>query len=171
MDSRISPQQLEAIRQAALADHKIEAIKLYREATGAGLAEAKRAVEELEEQWRSGLSSPDVTMPGPGAGPGNIPTPLQLDQIRRAACDGDKIQAIKLYREATGLGLAEAKQAVERLELQWRRETPASPAPAAAAPGPSKPFARRATGSGCLGLLLLLAGGGLVVVAEWLRRF
>jgi ribosomal protein L7/L12 len=170
MDPHISPHQLEAIRQAALTGHKIEAIKLYREATGAGLAEAKRAVEELEEQWRSGLSPSGVTLPGERADTGNIPTPDQLAPIRQAVSNGDKIQAILLYREATGLGLAEAKQAVERLELQWRRETPASPAPATSAPGSSKPFARKATGSGCLGLLLLLAGGGLLALGEWLRR-
>jgi ribosomal protein L7/L12 len=32
---------------------------------------------------------------------------------------GDKIQAIKLYRELTGVGLAEAKDAVERLESMY----------------------------------------------------
>ena len=31
-----------------------------------------------------------------------------------------KIQAIKLYRELTGVGLAEAKDAVERLEATYR---------------------------------------------------
>ncbi len=34
------------VRELAEAGRKIEAIKLYRERTGAGLAEAKRAVEE-----------------------------------------------------------------------------------------------------------------------------
>lgn len=43
---------------------------------------------------------------------------LGLDPDTRAAIEaamgrGDKIQAIKLLREATGLGLAESKQAVE----------------------------------------------------------
>jgi ribosomal protein L7/L12 len=32
---------------------------------------------------------------------------------------GDKIRAIKLYRELTGVGLAEAKDAVERLESMY----------------------------------------------------
>jgi ribosomal protein L7/L12 len=37
-------------------------------------------------------------------------------EIRRHLAAGKKIEAIKHYREATGLGLAEAKAAVERIE-------------------------------------------------------
>ena len=37
-------------------------------------------------------------------------------QVRELARRGQKIQAIKLYREQTGAGLAEAKHAVERME-------------------------------------------------------
>ncbi|GAA0659668.1 hypothetical protein GCM10009535_43760 [Streptomyces thermocarboxydovorans] len=32
--------------------------------------------------------------------------------------EGRKVQAIKVYREATGAGLAEAKEAVEGMERQ-----------------------------------------------------
>lgn len=35
------------------------------------------------------------------------------DEVRRAADDGNKILAIKLYRQETGLGLAQAKKDVE----------------------------------------------------------
>jgi hypothetical protein len=37
---------------------------------------------------------------------------------------GRKISAIKLYRKATGTGLAEAKQAVEEMEVDLRRRSP-----------------------------------------------
>jgi ribosomal protein L7/L12 len=37
-------------------------------------------------------------------------------QIAQKLAAGDKIGAIKLYRELTGSGLAEAKDAVERIE-------------------------------------------------------
>ena len=37
-------------------------------------------------------------------------------QVTELARRGQKIQAIKLYREQTGAGLAEAKDAVERME-------------------------------------------------------
>jgi ribosomal protein L7/L12 len=39
----------------------------------------------------------------------------RLDEVIALARDGKKIQAIKVYREVTGVGLKEAKDAVERL--------------------------------------------------------
>jgi ribosomal protein L7/L12 len=42
--------------------------------------------------------------------------PKVLDEVRRLSEAGQKIEAIKLLREATGLGLAEAKQVVESLD-------------------------------------------------------
>ncbi len=38
----------------------------------------------------------------------------KMDDIRALSAAGQKIEAIKLYRERTGVGLAEAKAAVER---------------------------------------------------------
>jgi hypothetical protein len=37
-----------------------------------------------------------------------------LGEVRQLAAAGEKIAAIKLYRQLTGAGLAEAKEAVER---------------------------------------------------------
>jgi ribosomal protein L7/L12 len=45
------------------------------------------------------------------------PTEPLLAEIRRHLVAGNKIEAIKHYREATGVGLAEAKGAVERIEV------------------------------------------------------
>ncbi|HET6326310.1 MAG TPA: ribosomal protein L7/L12 [Planctomycetaceae bacterium] len=97
-----SPQSLDGRVKALVgAGQKIEAIKLYRDLTGAGLKEAKDAVEALERE-------------------GSLPTPRKassgadadvLDLLRA----GQKIRAIKLYRDKTGVGLAEAKNAVEEL--------------------------------------------------------
>ena len=53
METPLTPEQSETIRQALLAGSKIEAIKLYRAATNVGLAEAKAAVEKIESQWRA----------------------------------------------------------------------------------------------------------------------
>jgi ribosomal protein L7/L12 len=39
-----------------------------------------------------------------------------LDEVRRLSDNGQKIEAIKHLREATGLGLAEAKEIVESLD-------------------------------------------------------
>jgi ribosomal protein L7/L12 len=45
----LSPEQLQTIREALIRREKINAIKYYRELTGAGLYEAKIAVEEVEK--------------------------------------------------------------------------------------------------------------------------
>jgi len=42
--------------------------------------------------------------------------PAVLAEIRKLSDSGRKIEAIKVLRDATGLGLAEAKQIVESLE-------------------------------------------------------
>lgn len=44
------------------------------------------------------------------------PEPDQFGDVRTYIRAGQKIQAIKVYREITGVGLKEAKDAVERME-------------------------------------------------------
>src|SRR5262245_43676337 len=84
----------------------IEAIKRYRAQTGVGLAEAKAAVEAIER----GENPPSA----PRAGPPNGVDADRWDLLKK----GEKIEAIKLYRERTGAGLAEAKRAVEAIGRQ-----------------------------------------------------
>lgn len=78
---------------------KIAAIKLYRQQTGAGLAEAKRAIEAWSR--RDDLQGGDLTV-----------------EVVELLNRGQKIGAIKLYRERTGARLVEAKQAVEALMVK-----------------------------------------------------
>jgi hypothetical protein len=47
-----------------------------------------------------------------------------LAPIQAALLAGRKVEAIKVYREATGKGLAEAKDAVEAMEAELRARTP-----------------------------------------------
>lgn len=42
--------------------------------------------------------------------------PIISPQIQEALRRGNKIEAIKIFRELTGVGLAEAKQAIDRAE-------------------------------------------------------
>lgn len=42
--------------------------------------------------------------------------PIRSPQIQEALRRGNKIEAIKIYRELTGVGLAEAKEAIDRAE-------------------------------------------------------
>lgn len=48
------------------------------------------------------------------------PEPAGLDDVRDLMRDGRTVSAIKRYREITGAGLAEAKRAVEALDVSQR---------------------------------------------------
>jgi ribosomal protein L7/L12 len=93
------------------AGKKIEAIKRYRELTGASLKEAKDAVEMVE----SGRSA---TLPPKSA----LLRQVNDSEIEAQIRSGHLIDAIKLYREKNGVGLKEAKDAVEA----WRDRIRAS---------------------------------------------
>jgi ribosomal protein L7/L12 len=87
---------------------KMEAIKLMREKTGLGLAEAKAAVEAIGKDAA-------IVAPAPGL-QATIRRALEMsDEVQHLVAQGQKIEAIKLIRERTGLGLKEAKDLVDRL--------------------------------------------------------
>jgi ribosomal protein L7/L12 len=75
-----------------------EAIEVYQKFAGVDEYTAMDAVAEIEHELRQGES----------AEVGDID-----DRVRRLVDEGKKIEAIKLYREMTGVGLKEAKDAVE----------------------------------------------------------
>lgn len=82
----------------------------------------------------------------------NTPIPEgELVSIREALYRGRKIEAIKIYREVTGMGLAEAKAAVERLEEELRATRPEN-------------FLPQTERRGCLGLLVVGFGVGVIVL-------
>jgi ribosomal protein L7/L12 len=86
----------------------IQAVKLVRERTSLGLKEAKDMVDHVEDGARS--SAPAISSMTFGNTHINVD-----DEARRLVAAGSKIEAIKLVRERTGLGLKEAKDYVERL--------------------------------------------------------
>lgn len=89
---------------------KIEAIKLYKEQTGVGLKEAKDAVEAMERGERHEVPPlPETSR--------RITSEMAIDdaELRRHLAGGRLIDAIKRYRELTGLGLKESKDAIESL--------------------------------------------------------
>jgi hypothetical protein len=79
----------------------------------------------------------------------------QAEAIRQAIFAGEKIQAIKLYREQTKVGLAEAKAAVEKLEAELRAAQPGSF---------TKPAAKS---GGCAMTVVVLALGILAAIRMW----
>jgi large subunit ribosomal protein L7/L12 len=87
-------------------NQKIQAIKLVRQHTRLGLKEAKDVVEEVERTGRLRL-------------PQQAPPPFVAEDVlgeaRRLKHAGRAIEAIKLIRQHTGLGLKEAKAAYDAL--------------------------------------------------------
>jgi len=136
----IPEDKLAQIKEELFHGRKIQAIKLYREMTGLGLAEAKDAVERMELQIRG---STPVELPQLTPRVGTPISDQMLAQINEELCQGRKIMAIKLYREATGFGLAKAKTDVERMEAQLRTASP-------------EKFAAIATGKGCFAVVAVV---------------
>jgi ribosomal protein L7/L12 len=96
------------IGQLVADGQKIEAIKLVREATGAGLAAAMQIVEALEQ----GKPIPLVLVQRAAArAAGDVHVP---DDVRDVALAGDRIRAIHLLRERFGLGLKDGKDLLDR---------------------------------------------------------
>ena len=91
----LPPDVVAAIRSG----HTIKAIKLLRESRGMGLYEAKEAVDAYA---RSSAAS------RPTSNTNDFPA-----EVVAAIQSGRKLHAIKLLREVRGVGLKEAKHAVE----------------------------------------------------------
>ena len=111
MSAMLSDDQIAAIASEIAADRKINAIKLYREFTGVGLAEAKAAID----QFRAADHTPGAA--DTGAADAGL-SDQQFQSILTELRAGKLIAAIKLYREYTGAGLADAKAAIEQLATE-----------------------------------------------------
>ena len=106
---------------------KVKAIKLYRDLTGAGLAEAKTAVEStpcvlLETLHQSAAEQVRADFEAIGSTITVEYGMIELEEIQDAPKNyvitllevgPEKVKVIKAYREASGCGLKEAKDAVE----------------------------------------------------------
>ncbi len=101
------------IQRLIQSGQKIHAIKEFRETFGVGLKEAKDAVEALEAGQGVDISGLHIVAPATARSQTDAE---KIAEIRGLLRGGNKIQAIKLFREATGVGLKEAKDAVEAIE-------------------------------------------------------
>lgn len=161
----------------------IEAIKVYRQAYPAkGLAEAKAAVEKF-------AATGNLDIPDPSATPEEAraahhrdsagDTPDWQAAVAAEVRAGNKLEAIKVYRAATGADLRTAKEVVEDMAagqpLRMPRTAPRPEMPHTYAPvkTPSRP---RIGGLGwtllvafCIGFALVCTVGGAYVFPNTLR--
>ena len=111
--SGVSADQERQIKELAANDNKIAAIARYREITGVGLKEAKEAVEALMLGVPANASMPLQT---------NEPDAFLENRIKQLLVERKKIEAIEAYREAHHCGLKEAKDAVDLIQAEMRRD-------------------------------------------------
>ena len=146
----LSPDQVQRIHEHIHNQQLIHAIKLYREATGASLAEAKQAVEEMA---RDEFSKPQ-------SGTVDYDNPILEARIKSMLARRQKIAAVKIYREEYGIGLKEAKDAVDRIERSMTRSDSSTNMPYESAIG-QDPFAeRRSRGLTLVILMAMIAALG-----------
>lgn len=89
-----------------------------------------------------------------------MPPPLSeaaMNALTEALLRGNKIEAIKIYRQGTGLGLKEAKEAVEELEASLRAKFPDK-------------FSARPKSGGCAGSAAVLCLGVIGIAWWWLGK-
>jgi ribosomal protein L7/L12 len=78
--------------------------------TEADIQLLKSRINELEDKLQFLYRRLNIDYMAPNSDPTLAP------QVQEALRRGNKIEAIKIYRELTGVGLAEAKQAIDRAE-------------------------------------------------------
>jgi LSD1 subclass zinc finger protein len=101
---------LDEVRRLAQSGNVLEAIKRYRELYGVGLKEAKDAVEalaagkvvEVHQVFSGPLSAEE--------------TSRVLEEVQELIRSGEKIAAIKRYREVNDVSLTKAKEVVDQVE-------------------------------------------------------
>jgi ribosomal protein L7/L12 len=96
------------LRELLVQRQKVQAVQLLRDHTGADLRDAKDAVDRMDvgqPLWLPGRESA-ASLDLPAA---------DLDRVRALKRQGRQIEAIRAYREMTGLSVKEAKDAVDSL--------------------------------------------------------
>jgi len=86
------------------------------------------------------------------------PTQEQIEKIGSALASGRKVEAIKVYREATGKSLKDAKEFIDALIPRLKEQNP------------EKYAKLSAKGTGCASVILMCAGlatGGI----GWIIKF
>jgi ribosomal protein L7/L12 len=138
------------VRQLVNDGKKLEAVKYVREQTDLSLQEAKAAVEAIARGETPNLPQHAAAAHGVAG--------VDLDEINELLVQGKKIEAIKLYREQTGVGLKEAKDAIEAIEATGWPPLPNPPGPSGTTVTYRPPQKTSTAGCllGCLPMLLFM---------------
>lgn len=108
----LRPDQIQRIHELLHEQQLINAVKYYREVTGSSLAEAKEAIEEMARD--ESVKPPDDVR--------DMDNPILISRIKSLLARNRKIDAVKIYREEYGIGLKEAKNAVDRIHASMKQD-------------------------------------------------
>lgn len=89
-------------------NERLKAIRLVRKYTGLGLKEAKNLIESLAVKDFSSSQATSISGINPDL----------IWQLKQLILKNQRIEAIKLLRQQSGLGLKEAKEYIARLNLK-----------------------------------------------------
>ena len=109
-----------------MASEKI--LAMIEEVKGLSVLELNELVKALEEEF--GVSAAAVSVAGPAAGGAAAAEEKTEFDVILTAAGAQKIQVIKAVREATGLGLKEAKEIVDSAPSTVKEAVPAADAEA-----------------------------------------
>ncbi|MGY0504826.1 hypothetical protein [Luteimonas sp. e5] len=110
--SRGLPSPSAAVRERIAAGDRIGAIKLYRQQTGASLRDGHDVIRWHEHHPHASPAPPQEPAEVPPAAASAEPSP----EVRRLIAAGERIAAIKLYRQQTGASLRGAHQVIKQHE-------------------------------------------------------
>lgn len=138
MADDLPPEAMNEIIELICDDQMIAAIQHYRNLRGTSLQDAKLFIEELAARLQE--TSPE----------NHAPT-TEMAEIAELIYAGQKLQAIKRYREIRTTSLYQAKQFIEQWTADLRQKSP-------------ERFSMRST-TGCAGVLVCAAIALAVAVA------
>lgn len=102
-------EKMQELAQMVADNQKVDAVNLYQEIFGVNPGKASAAVNKMFKGESVQIIS------GEALGGIGMPELNKLAEIGKMIGTGRKIEAIKLYREAYGVGLREAKETVEKM--------------------------------------------------------
>ena len=106
---------LGAIYDSIYEGKKLHAIKIYRDHTKSSLVDSRDAIFAMERQLQD-------EAPERFAVPRREANGKEIDAVLDAIFKGNKLLAVKLYRNASGASLIAAKEFVEDLTAKLREE-------------------------------------------------
>ncbi len=115
----LGPSDVAEVVQLLRDKQRVPAIQLYHAKVGGTLGEAAEAIDAIE----AGLKDASAPLPPPSA---SAQSP-QMGEIHDLLRQGNRIEAVKRYRQQTGVGLKEALTVIEGIERQAGRAAGARP--------------------------------------------